>query len=205
MKRRSWLLAGAVVTGVVGLACFALFQWRVTPIPTVFGNIQGKFDHKDLNAPKRSVLASVPRPGGDFLAYSPDGNVIATATRNGPNQHGPVQLTWLTLNGPVHTLLGTEGPLPKVAFSPDSTRVATRLGDKMPLTIWDVASGRQLISMLGGTTDLTWSPDGKSLAYPLKLVGLYVQTHRQSLDLTQMKSVKGNIRLKDVSVIGDGK
>ncbi len=46
---------------------------------------------------------------------------------------------------------------------------------------------------------------GGVLAYPLKLVGLYVQTHRQSLDLTQMKPVKGNIRLKDVSVIGDGK
>lgn len=43
------------------------------------------------------------------------------------------------------------------------------------------------------------------LDYPLKLVGLYVQTHRQSLDLTQMKPVKGSIRLKDVSVIGDGK
>jgi hypothetical protein len=46
---------------------------------------------------------------------------------------------------------------------------------------------------------------GGILAYPLKLVGLYVQTHRQSLDLTQMKPVKGSIRLKDVSVIGDGK
>ncbi|MSR54666.1 MAG: hypothetical protein EXS09_15470 [Gemmataceae bacterium] len=43
------------------------------------------------------------------------------------------------------------------------------------------------------------------LDYPLKLVGLYVQTHRQSLDLTQMRPVKGNIRLKDVSVIGDEK
>jgi hypothetical protein len=43
------------------------------------------------------------------------------------------------------------------------------------------------------------------LDYPLKLVGLYAQTHRQSLELTQMKPVKGNIRLKDVSVIGDGK
>ena len=49
------------------------------------------------------------------------------------------------------------------------------------------------------------SKSGGDLAYPLKLVGLYVQTHRQSLDLTQMKPVKGNIRLKDVSVIGDGK
>lgn len=44
-----------------------------------------------------------------------------------------------------------------------------------------------------------------TLAYPLKLVGLYVQTHRQSLDLTQMRAVQGNIRLKDVSMIGDGK
>ncbi|MCE9533064.1 MAG: hypothetical protein K8T89_18350 [Planctomycetes bacterium] len=51
-----------------------------------------------------------------------------------------------------------------------------------------------------------WQGDADgNLDYPLKLVGLYVQTHRQSLDLTQMKPVKGNIRLKDVSVIGDGK
>jgi hypothetical protein len=49
------------------------------------------------------------------------------------------------------------------------------------------------------------SKTGGVPAYPLKLVGLYVQTHRQSLDLTQMKPVKGNIRLKDVSAIGDGK
>jgi len=44
--------------------------------------------------------------------------------------------------------------------------------------------------------------DGK-LDYPLKLVGLYVETHRQSLDLTRMQPVKGTIRLKDVSAIGD--
>ena len=45
---------------------------------TVFGNIQGNFEPKDLNAPKRSVLASVPRPAGEFLGYSPDGTTIAT-------------------------------------------------------------------------------------------------------------------------------
>jgi len=43
--------------------------------------------------------------------------------------------------------------------------------------------------------------DGK-LDYPLKLVGLIVETHRQSLDLTRMQPVKGTIRLKDVSAIG---
>lgn len=46
--------------------------------------------------------------------------------------------------------------------------------------------------------------DGK-LDYPLKLVGLYVQTHRQSLDLTRMQPVKSRIRLKDVSAISEAK
>jgi hypothetical protein len=55
-----------------------------------------------------------------------------------------------------------------------------------------------------GTGQWQGKPGG-TLADPLKLVGLHVQTHRQSLDLTQMKSVKGTVRLKDVSVIGGGK
>jgi hypothetical protein len=46
--------------------------------------------------------------------------------------------------------------------------------------------------------------DGK-LDYPLKLVGLYVQTHRQSLNLTNMEPVKTRIRLKDVSAITEAK
>jgi len=46
--------------------------------------------------------------------------------------------------------------------------------------------------------------DGK-LDYPLKLTGLFIETHRQSLDLTRMAPVNGTIRLKDMSVIGDAK
>ena len=42
--------------------------------------------------------------------------------------------------------------------------------------------------------------DGK-LDYPLKLTGLYIETHRQSLNLTEMAPVKGLIRLQDLSVI----
>jgi hypothetical protein len=49
-----------------------------------------------------------------------------------------------------------------------------------------------------------WQGDGDGqLHYPLKLVGLFVETHRQSLDLTRMVPVKGTIRLKDVSAVGD--
>lgn len=46
--------------------------------------------------------------------------------------------------------------------------------------------------------------DGQ-LDYPLKLTGLYIETHRQSLNLTKMAPVKGQIRLRDVSVIGSVK
>jgi hypothetical protein len=46
--------------------------------------------------------------------------------------------------------------------------------------------------------------DGK-LDYPLKLVGLYVQTHRQSLELTRMQPVKSGIRLKDVSAVSEAR
>ncbi len=50
-----------------------------------------------------------------------------------------------------------------------------------------------------------WQHTGNGkMAYPLKLTGLYVLTHRDSLDLTKMQPVKGHIRLKDVSVIGSG-
>jgi hypothetical protein len=44
--------------------------------------------------------------------------------------------------------------------------------------------------------------DGK-LDYPLKLTGLFIETHRQSLNLTHMAPVNGRIRLKAVSAIGD--
>jgi len=47
-----------------------------------------------------------------------------------------------------------------------------------------------------------WQGNGDAkLDYPLKLVGLYVQTNRQSLNLTRMEPVKSRIRLKDVSAI----
>ena len=49
-----------------------------------------------------------------------------------------------------------------------------------------------------------WESQGDGrLDYPLKLIGIYVITHRQSLSLTQMKPVQSNIRMKDVSVIGN--
>lgn len=46
------------------------------------------------------------------------------------------------------------------------------------------------------------STDGR-LDYPLKLSGLFVETHRRSLNLTEMSPVKGKIRLKDAGASGN--
>ena len=42
---------------------------------------------------------------------------------------------------------------------------------------------------------------GGKLDYPLKFTDLYIETHRQSLNLTKMVPVKGLIRLQDLSVV----
>ena len=55
----------------------------------------------------------------------------------------------------------------------------------------------------GGFKQWKGNTDGQ-LDYPLKLTGIYIITHRQSLNLTKMVPVRTPLRLKDVSVIGDG-
>lgn len=48
-----------------------------------------------------------------------------------------------------------------------------------------------------------WRGNGDGgLDYPLKLIGLFVETHRRSLNLTDMEKVKSRIRIKDASVSG---
>ncbi|RFC43127.1 MAG: hypothetical protein DVB28_001652 [Verrucomicrobia bacterium] len=45
-----------------------------------------------------------------------------------------------------------------------------------------------------------WKGNGDGrLDYPLKLSGLFVETHRRSLNLTEMEPVKGRLRIKDAS------
>lgn len=50
-----------------------------------------------------------------------------------------------------------------------------------------------------------WESNGDGrLDYPLKLIGIYVITHRQSLNLTKMAPVTQTLRFKNMSVMGDG-
>ncbi len=53
----------------------------------------------------------------------------------------------------------------------------------------------------GGFKQWKGSTDGR-LDYPLKLTGIYIITHRQSLSLTKMVPVRAPLRFKNVSVFG---
>jgi WD40 repeat protein/serine/threonine protein kinase len=100
--------------------------------------------------------------GGDGLAFSSDGKLIAVA-------EGSIVELWDTSSGrKVSTISGHAGKITSVAISPDARQVATGgLGD--PARLWDAATGRELRKFGGpadSATDVSFSPDGKLLASP---------------------------------------
>lgn len=103
---------------------------------------------------------------GDFVAYSPDGRLVALAANQVPN--GPdlaVKLFDTATGEVVHTLRGHRSILHGLAFSPDGRWVA---GGSMDTTIrvWDVETG-ELVHTLqtrGGLFDVAFSPDSSLIA-----------------------------------------
>ena len=87
------------------------------------------------------------------LAYSPDGQTLATGGGDG------VRL-WDTASGQVKASLPA-GSVPTLAFAPDGQTLATG-SDDGTVRLWDAASGR-LQATLPGVTYFAFSPDGKTL------------------------------------------
>src|SRR5262249_2157392 len=110
--------------------------------------------------------------GAQCMALSPDGKILATGGLD------RVLRLWDVAAGKeVGQLLGQEGLIWGLAFSPDSRRIAAVTaknkfdlitGDSdRALRVWDVASGRVVRTMMGpaaGSEGVLWAPAGRVLA-----------------------------------------
>ncbi len=97
------------------------------------------------------------------VAGSPDGKLIATSTTG---EAGAIRL-WQADNGKlVRVLLGHDGPIYRVCWSPDAKYLAS-CGEDLTVRFWDPTSGvliRVVRDLPGHAYSIDWSPDGMMLA-----------------------------------------
>jgi WD40 repeat protein len=95
------------------------------------------------------------------LAWSRDGQTIATGTRD-----GIVRLFDAATGKEKHVLRGHKDGVRSIVYSPDSRYVCTGGYDGL-VKVWNVATGKEVVSLQGpekGVNCVDWSPDGKHLA-----------------------------------------
>ncbi len=96
-----------------------------------------------------------------WVAFSPNGRTLASASRDGTIKIWEVQTGDL-----LRTLVGHEGQVESVAFSPDGETLAS-CGQDLIIRFWNVKTGEPLQSLEGHelyVASVAFSPDGKVLA-----------------------------------------
>ena len=100
------------------------------------------------------------------VAFSPDGNIIASVEGSPWNSLDPTVRLWSTASGEYLATLAHTPNVNSVAFSPQGNILASGSYDDTVL-LWDVNTGRRLRTLTGhtgGVYSVSFSPDGNTLA-----------------------------------------
>jgi WD40 repeat protein len=119
-------------------------------------------------------------------AFSPDGTLLATASRD-----GTARIWDATTGEALQILTGHTSTIFDLAFSPDGARLATA-GYDAEVRVWDVTSGQELLVLSGhtsGVNTVAFSLDGTQLitASDDGMVRIYVLPIEELVTLGQAR------------------
>ena len=137
-----------------------------------------------VTGPRRARLASRPDPDASsvvpftelftldtpnsYVAFSPDGRTLATASAESVNPDNPGELKlWDAATGEERAVLeGHRSGIIGLAFSPDGSTLATGGYDQL-VKLWNPATGEEIMTLSGHPSWVSravFSPDSKTLA-----------------------------------------
>jgi WD40 repeat protein len=99
----------------------------------------------------------------NFVAYSPDGRRIVSASSAGST----IKIWDAETGRELQTLLGHMVGVKSVAYSPDGRRIVSGSSAGSTITIWDAETGREIKSLEGynrSVGSVAYSPDGRRIA-----------------------------------------